>query len=252
MPKQADAKPKGPSAQEIANRLRAAIKAGEYKPGDKLPSEDALSKQYGVARGTIRDAFNKLHAEWITEARRGSGTYVRTFKPMRRNAAERLARKNWDAGRAIWETDDGDRSTREVVSSKQIDAPQHIAAGFGMAAGKVWEHRVRHFIDGRLVQYAVSYLPVDLVGDAGAALPNADVLGTFALLRDLGHAPARVREELRSRLPIADESDALGVTGQTPVLLIAQTAFDGEGRPVGIAELILDSSSYLLEYEFTV
>jgi GntR family transcriptional regulator len=249
---QPQTKRKGPSAQEIASRLRAAIKAGEYQPGAKLPSEAVLAEEYGVARGTVRDAFNKLHAEWITEARRGSGTYVRTFKPMRRNAAERLARKNWDAGRAIWETDDGDRSTREVVASKQIDAPPHVAAGFGMTSGKVWEHRVRHFIDGRLVQYAVSYLPVDLVGDAGAPPPNVDVLGTFALLRDLGHAPTRVREELRSRLPIADESDALGVTGQTPVLLIAQTAFDDAGRPVGITELILDSSSYLLEYEFSV
>ncbi len=252
MSEQPQAKQKGPGAQQIADELRAAIKAGDYAPGAKLPSEATLASQYGVARGTIREAFNKLHTEWVTEARRGSGTYVRTFKPMRRNPAERLARKNWDAGRAIWETDDGDRSTREVVSSNRIDAPAHIARGFGVPSIEVWQHQVRQLIDGRLVQYTVSYLPVDLVGDSGAALPNADVLGTFALLRDLGHAPTRVREELRSRLPIGGESDILGVTGQTPVLLIAQTAFDDGGRPVGITELMLDSSSYLLEYEFTV
>lgn len=250
MPEQPQAKQK---AQQVADELRAAIKAGEYKPGAKLPSETVLAERYGVARGTIRDAFNKLHAEWLTEGRRGSGTYVRTFKPMRRNVAERLARKNWDAGRAIWETDDGDRSSREVVSSGAVDAPRHIASGFGLAPGaQVWRHRVRHFIDGRLIQFATSYLEADLVGDASAPLAEADILGIFALLRDLGRAPVRVREELRSRVPLTDETDALGVTGQTPVLLLAQTAFDTEGRPVVVTELVLDSSSYLLEYDFTV
>lgn len=253
MSEQAKQKRKGPSAQEIANMLRAAIKAGDYNPGSKLPSEAALADQYGVARGTVRDAFNKLHAEWITEARRGSGTYVRTFKPMRRNPAERLSRRNWDAGQAVWESDDGDRSTREVVSSLQVDVPAHLVASFDLPVGcQVWEHRVRHYIDGRLVQYATSYLPVDLVGEAGASVPGADVRGVFALLKDAGHAPVRVREELRARLPIADETDVLGVTTQTPIVLVAQTAFDAAGRPVGITELLLDSGSYLMQYEFSV
>lgn len=247
------AKRKGPSAQEIANILRAAIQAGEYKPGSKIPSEAKLAEQYGVARGTIRDALNKLHAEWRIETKRGSGTYVRTFKPMRRNPANRLARKNWDAGQAIWGSDDGDRSTREVVSSEKIDVPEHLAAGFGLpSTDKVWAYRVRHLIDGRLVQYATSYLPVSLVGEAGAELPDADVRGVFALLKSVGHAPVRVREELRSRLPIGDETSVLGVTSQTPVILVAQTAFDADGRPVGITEILLDSGSYLLEYEFIV
>jgi GntR family transcriptional regulator len=172
---------------------------------------------------------------------------------MRRNAAERLARKNWDAGRAIVETDNGDRSSREVVSSEAIEAPPHIAAGFGLPPGaEVWRHRVRHFIDGRLIQHATSYLDVELVGDARDALTEADILGIFALLRSLKRAPVRIREELRSRVPAADETDALGITGQTPVLLLAQTAFDAEERPVVITELLLDSSSYLLEYEFSV
>ncbi|MFC8943194.1 GntR family transcriptional regulator, partial [Streptomyces griseoincarnatus] len=40
------------TAASIAKDLRAAIRSGTYKPGDRLPSEAALMSNYGVARMT--------------------------------------------------------------------------------------------------------------------------------------------------------------------------------------------------------
>lgn len=249
----AGSQPEKSKHRQIADDLRAAIAAGEYTPGDKLPSETELMQQYGVARGTVREAFAILQAEWLTEARRGSGIYVRTLKPIKRNSAERLARKNWGAGRAIWETDSGDRSHSEIVAVEEVEAPRDIAAGFGMAqGGRVWRRRLYHEIEGRVIQQSTSYLPADLVGDSPDRLRDAGLWATFVMLKELGHAPVKVREEVRTRPPLADETESLKVTLGTPVILIAQTAFDANGRPVEITELVLDSGSYLLEYEFTV
>ena len=62
---------------------RAAIKAlqdqilrGELRPGQRLPSERALSESLGLSRPTVREAAQALSAMNILEARRGSGTYV--------------------------------------------------------------------------------------------------------------------------------------------------------------------------------
>jgi GntR family transcriptional regulator len=43
-----------PVYARIADDLRAAIRAGQYADGDRLPGENALMERYGVARMTAR------------------------------------------------------------------------------------------------------------------------------------------------------------------------------------------------------
>lgn len=63
-------------AAEIASVVRRAIQNGRFHPGERLPSERELAKSYEVARGTLREALNKLADEGLVEIRPGSGTYV--------------------------------------------------------------------------------------------------------------------------------------------------------------------------------
>ena len=57
--------------------LKDEIVKGEWKPGEKIPSEPQLSKQLGVSRSTIRQAIRRLSDYGLTETRNGSGTFVR-------------------------------------------------------------------------------------------------------------------------------------------------------------------------------
>ncbi len=65
---------------EIAGLIRAEIKHGQINRHDRLPPERTLAAKYGVARGTIREALNRLADESLVEIRAGSGTYV-TYDP---------------------------------------------------------------------------------------------------------------------------------------------------------------------------
>ena len=65
---------------EIASLIRRDIKSGELSPKERLPPERVLAENYQVARGTVREALNKLAEESLVEIRAGSGTYV-TFDP---------------------------------------------------------------------------------------------------------------------------------------------------------------------------
>ena len=58
--------------REIANSLYAAIQAGEFPAGSRLPSEHELAERFGVARGTIRQALAALRASGILISRRGA------------------------------------------------------------------------------------------------------------------------------------------------------------------------------------
>lgn len=61
----------------LANRLRADIYNGKYQAGQKLPSENELTRELGLSRQTVRQAMQLLETEGLTERRRGSGTYVK-------------------------------------------------------------------------------------------------------------------------------------------------------------------------------
>lgn len=56
--------------------LRAAILDGRLKPGSRMPSTRALSKQYSLARGTVAVAFDDLKNEGYIESKVGAGTFV--------------------------------------------------------------------------------------------------------------------------------------------------------------------------------
>lgn len=63
-------------AAEVAKALRDSIRHDELKVFERLPSERVLAENYGVSRGTVREALNRLTDEGLVEIRAGSGTYV--------------------------------------------------------------------------------------------------------------------------------------------------------------------------------
>ena len=65
-----------PIYQRIKAYLVDAISAGRWKEGDVIPSEQALTKQFGVSRMTVNRAVRELTAEQVLTRRQGSGTFV--------------------------------------------------------------------------------------------------------------------------------------------------------------------------------
>lgn len=61
---------------KIIGQIRTLITNGELKPGDKLPSERTLAQQFGVSRGPVRDAIQKLEFYGILKTQPQSGTVV--------------------------------------------------------------------------------------------------------------------------------------------------------------------------------
>jgi DNA-binding GntR family transcriptional regulator len=67
-----------PPAQyrRIASDLKDRIASGELAPGDALPSEAALVREYGVSRGTARQALSDLEGTGLVIAVHGKGRFV--------------------------------------------------------------------------------------------------------------------------------------------------------------------------------
>ncbi|MHA7140303.1 FadR/GntR family transcriptional regulator [Arthrobacter sp. Sr33] len=65
-------------ASRVVEDLRQSLLDGRLVPGDKLPSESALEKQFSVSRTVVREALSRLQTAGLVETYRGKGTFVLT------------------------------------------------------------------------------------------------------------------------------------------------------------------------------
>ena len=67
-----------PLYHQLAERLFQAIQAGQYTPGQRIPSENELAQEYNLGRPTVRQATDALIQRGVLVRKRGSGTFVRS------------------------------------------------------------------------------------------------------------------------------------------------------------------------------
>jgi AcrR family transcriptional regulator len=117
-----------PPYRRIADDLRGRIEAGEFRPGDRLPSARAITREWAVAIATATKALAVLRDEGLTVPRPGVGTVV-AVRPVRRTERELTPERVVRAAIAIADAQGmGELSMRRV------------AAGLGVATMSLYRH----------------------------------------------------------------------------------------------------------------
>ena len=70
----------GPLYKAVKRRLTESLGAGEWKPGEAIPTEPRLAARYGVSIGTLRKAIDELVAENVLLRQQGRGTFVASHR----------------------------------------------------------------------------------------------------------------------------------------------------------------------------
>ena len=71
-------KPKETKYQAVYDNIVAGVENGKWLPGDRLPTEAALSASAKVSLGTVQKALRLLEEEGVIVRRHGSGTYIKS------------------------------------------------------------------------------------------------------------------------------------------------------------------------------
>jgi GntR family phosphonate transport system transcriptional regulator len=217
-----------PLWREISQSLEKRIHSRELSPGDKLPTEQELSRHFMVNRHTVRRALSDLQDKGIVESSQGRGSYVRRpSTPMRLHKRPRFSEGVRRRGAT---------PRTETLKMDVRPADSRVAAALGLRPGQpvVFLER-RRFVDDEPTGLGRHYFSFDRFP---TFIEMYRTRGTITqTLTDSG-APDYTRRKttISARLPTAREADLLHVPKHLPLLVHRYVNVDGSGRPVEFGE----------------
>ena len=215
--------------QAIRESLISFIKENEYEIGDKIPSEDELSRLLRVSRVTLREAIRQLREEGLLYSRRGSGTFLSG------NVREIAGTLDVNSGLTRMITDAGSRpgvtefETELIEASKELARRLRIKEGSGIVLLK----RVRTAND-RPVVYSRDYLSP---GVATLFLSvNEKIMSLFKLIEDNGIRFGNSFAEISPQNCSEELAKKLSYDKGAPILALKQVLVDQKGSPLFYGE----------------
>lgn len=218
--------PKSPAPlyEQIRQLIVAALAAGEWRPGDALPSEAALAKRFGASPGTVRRALDELTAEHLVERRQGSGTFVSTHSAPRQQF--RFLRLVAD--------DEARGFTRELLGCRRMRATAAIAHPLGLRTSEpvIEVRRLLHRRD-RPVVLDELWLPERHFEGLSAEVIEQHPGTLYALFEArFGVHMVRAEEKLRAIAATPQVSELMQVPAGEPLLSVERLAYTYGDRPV--------------------
>ena len=111
-----------PLYQQIKTLLTTSLEAGQWQPGQPIPSETELAARFGVSQGTVRKAIDEMAAENLLVRRQGKGTFVATHAEAQ--TQYRFLRLTPDAGAPA-------ALQRRLLDCRRMRAPVEVARAAG-------------------------------------------------------------------------------------------------------------------------
>ncbi|WP_026455554.1 GntR family transcriptional regulator [Saccharomonospora iraqiensis] len=242
-----------PVHRQVAADVRDRIAAGEYGPGDRLPSEREMVESYGASRLTIREALNLLRAEGVVVTEQGRGVFVRDWTTIHRLARSRLSRSAREQDRGAFRADAASEGfTPSVAVTVRFEpADERTARQLALTPGDEVTVRERVMCaDGEVVQLAVSRLSRALTRGTAIERDDAGPGGSYARLEEAGHRLGHYAEHVGSRMPTPDEVSTLQLGQGIPVLTVTRIAHGRDGTPLEMNDMVLPAHRYQLSYEW--
>lgn len=213
-----------PLYEQIRQLIVAALAAGEWRPGDALPSEAALAERFHASPGTVRRALDELTAAHVVERRQGAGTFVATHTAPR--DAYRFLRLVADDGTVGFK--------RELVHCRRARASAETARALHLRTSEpVLEVRRLLLRGTRPVVLDDLWLPERHFAGLTAQVIN-EYPGTLYALFEERYRVHMVRadEKLRAVAATAEAAGLLGLAAGTPLLSVDRVACTYGDRPV--------------------
>lgn len=227
-----------PLYTQVKESLIHRVLSGEWKPGELLPSEQALAVEYGLSQGTVRKAVSEMSSEGLVTRRAGRGTFVAShsgdyrpssFHPIYQSSGKRVAEDE-----CIYLSAQLMRPEKRVVAGLQIGRRDKVTEII----------RLRR-CEKRTAVVERTYLSEALCPNAHSLILKQQPHSMYVLLEKAYNLLImRVEERVRARAAADWEAMHLGIAPGTPVLEIERTAFSLGNERVEWRLMVCETSDF--------
>lgn len=210
---------------QLREALEARIADGEWKPGDRLPSEQELCDFYDVSRTVVRQTLLEMENKGVIVKRKGKGSFV--AKP---KIHESLIHKLTGFYQDMVER--GFTPVTQVLHHRVEPAKPKVAKHLDLEPGTpVFDIERLRFVNDEPIVLVRTYLPYALCpGLANSDLSNHSL---YAVLEDeFGLILSHGRRTIEAVLANEREAQLLGIECGAPLIYLESVTYLQDGTPI--------------------
>jgi GntR family transcriptional regulator len=226
--------PKVPSFSPLYQQIKAlmlqSLKAGEWGPGEIIPSEFELAARFSVSQGTVRKAIDELAQENLLLRKQGKGTFVATHSEQK--FQYRFLKLVPNSSQI---TPPGP-AQRTIIWCKKAQANSEIANALELPLGApiLQIRRVLSFASVPTILEDMC-LPQDAFKGLSAKELQNHQGPTYALFESTyGVRMVKAQEKITAVHPNNEDAQILNINDNTPLLQVDRVALTYQDKPMEI------------------
>lgn len=236
-----EAQGQGPLYKQVESRILERLAAGEWRPGDRIPTEPQLAERFGVAVFTIRAGISELVAAGILVRRQGKGTFVARHG---RQLRYQFTHVFTDAGVRV-------SPERELISFGRAPTTEELVGFLELAPARrsviAIECRLR--LESRPIALMDIWLPPHLFSGLTARTIRESDENLYSVYQETcGINVIRIEERVHAVKAGARAARALRLDAAEPALRIDRVAYTYNDLPVEFRRRVHIASGF--HYQF--
>lgn len=226
---------KVPLHVQFANSILDRIASGEWKPGERIPSERVLMQQASISRATVRQGLDALAQKDAIERIHGRGTFVKQAK------YEHALHSAYSFYEQL--TAEGIHLSDEVLTREVIAAPRDIAARLQVEPGARLIHLTRlRSANGTPMMLNSQHIPYDL---CPGLVDDVFDTSLYQILSERYNLPVlRATDVFEARLPTSTTCKQLKIARRVPILYVERLAYTSDNVVLHLGETYIRGDMY--------
>lgn len=224
--------------QPLYRRIKALVterlSAGEWRPGEPIPSEIELARRFNVSQGTVRKAIGELAGEHVLVRKQGRGTFV---------ASHAHARAQMSFLRLMPDDGEVESIEAELVDLRRVRADAGSARLLAVAAGASLVRLRRTLsINGTRILFEEARVPAELFQGLGPDVVERHRCMLYSMYESVYHVKIVAAEErLKAVAADAETAGFLGVAAGAPLLQMERVAYTYDRKPIELRRGFCDT-----------
>ncbi len=233
-----------PLYYQLQEIVRARIERGHWQPGQQLPSETELCKEFNLSRGTVRQALSELVREGMLHRRRGKGSFVARPK----KAQDLMSASSFSSyARDVAGSELGNRLISVTLSRAAGPLAESLEIGEGSEVIEICKVKLN---EGQPFFLVTSYLPRS--AHPGLEAEDHSRGSLIDLLQDrYGIHVTRVKGWFEPVLVNEHEASLLEVEKGSPAMLYERLRYTDGDRPLMLSRHLIRGDMCRLAFQIS-